>query len=49
LSHARRRAGAEHDQWLDAVCVVLSHLYREHGIDALAQAIEYVGDATLLA
>jgi hypothetical protein len=49
LSHARRRARAEHDQWLDAVCVVLSHVYREHGIDALAQAIEYVGDETLLA
>ena len=42
-------ARAEHDRWLDAVCALLSHVYRTHGIDALQEAIVYAGDQTLLA
>jgi hypothetical protein len=45
----REAARAEHDRWLDAVCALLTHVYRTHGIDALATSIEYAGDQTLLA
>lgn len=49
LRAAERAARRSHDQWLDGVCVLLSHVYRTHGVDALAEAIEYAGDQTLLA
>ncbi|MFA5884929.1 MAG: hypothetical protein WDA60_13845 [Acidimicrobiia bacterium] len=44
-----RVARDEHDRWLDAVCVALTHVYRIHGVDVLRDAIEYAGDQTLLA
>jgi len=39
----------EHDRWCDAVCAVLTHVYRAHGADGLQDAIGYAGDETLLA
>ena len=40
---------AEHDRGLDAVCALISHVYRAHGIDVLEQSIRAVGEQTLLA
>ena len=40
---------AEHDRGLDAVCALISHVYRGHGIDVLEASIRAVGDQTLLA
>ena len=39
----------DHDRWLDAVCALLSHVYRTHGLPTLRESMEYVGDQTLLA
>jgi hypothetical protein len=39
----------EHDRELDAVCALLSHVYRTHGIEVLRASIEHVADRTLLA
>ena len=39
----------EHDRGLDAVCALLTHVYRAHGIDVLEQSIRAVGERTLLA
>jgi hypothetical protein len=39
----------EHDRGLDAVCALLTHVYRVHGIDVLEQSIRAVGEQTLLA
>lgn len=49
LLAAERALRTEHDAWLDAVCVILSHVYRTLGIDALHAAMEDAGDRTLLA
>jgi hypothetical protein len=38
-----------HDRWLDAVCALLTHVYRTHGIELLRASMEYAGDQTLLA
>jgi hypothetical protein len=43
------RFRAEHDRGLDAVCALITHVYRTHGIDVLEQSIRAVGDQTLLA
>jgi hypothetical protein len=40
---------AEHDRGLDAVCALITHVYRTHGVDALEQSIRAVGEQTLLA
>jgi hypothetical protein len=40
---------AEHDRGLDAVCALLTHVYREYGVDVLEQSIRAVGEQTLLA
>jgi hypothetical protein len=39
----------EHDRALDAVCALLTHVYRTHGIGVLEQSIRAVGEQTLLA
>lgn len=44
-----RTARDDHDRWLDALCALLSHVYRTHGIGTLRESMEYAGDQTLLA
>jgi hypothetical protein len=44
-----QQARDEHDRWLDAVCALLTHVDRTHGIEALQASMEYAGDRTLLA
>src|SRR5262245_11755085 len=39
----------EHDRGLDAVCALLTHVYRTYGVDVLEQSIRAVGHHTLLA
>ena len=43
------RFRVEHDRGLDAVCALMTHVYRTHGLDVLEQSIRAVGDQTLLA
>jgi hypothetical protein len=43
------RFRAEHDRGLDAVCALITHVYRSHGVDVLERSIRAVGDQTLLA
>jgi len=49
LMDLERHWRAEHDRGLDAVCALLTHVYRAHGIDVLEHSIRTVGDGTLLA
>ena len=44
---APRRAA--HDRGLDAVCALITHVYRTQGVDVLEQSILAVGEQTLLA
>jgi len=44
-----RVARDEHDRWLDALCALLTAVYRTHGVDVLAASIEDAGARTLLA
>jgi hypothetical protein len=46
---AESRLRREHDVWLDAVCLTLSHVYQEHGIDTLEAALRRTGERTLVA
>jgi hypothetical protein len=39
----------EHDRGVDAVCALLTHIYRTHGVDVLDASIRAVGEGTLLA
>lgn len=49
LCTTENRLRAEHDAWLDAVCALLSHVYRTYGVDELEASIRDAGDRTLLA
>jgi len=40
---------AAHDRGLDAVCALITHLYREYGVEVLEASIRAVGEQTLLA
>ena len=44
-----RRYRDEHDRGLDAVCALITHVYRTHGVDELEQSMRAVGEDTLLA
>jgi hypothetical protein len=48
-ARAAARWRDEHDRGLDAVCALITHVYRTHGIDVLERSIRAVGDQTLLA
>lgn len=39
----------EHDRGVDAVCALLTHIYRARGVDVLEASIRDVGEQTLLA